>query len=120
MHGSLHNAYTLGPNPLPGANGKLLQIDVRTDDGSVFTSLESGEQLESMTVDITSKSRYTHGARLFLPVHRLCLHLADHFVGSADTPSSSSEGMDKLRITSIMQLWEVLYRRRDSTPLVAT
>lgn len=57
-----------------------------------------------------------HGAPLYLPVHRLCLELADRFIESLTTSLHSSQVMKSAGITSPMHLWEVLHRRLRATP----
>ena len=52
-----------------------------------------------------------HGAPLFLPVHPLCLQLADRFIDSMETSLLMAQVIPPDGITSVKNLWEVRHRR---------
>lgn len=55
----------------------------------------------------------TQGGPIYLPIHGHCVHIADCFVHSVDRGLQIVPQEDHGNITSICQLWEVLYRRLD-------
>lgn len=107
---SLYTFY-LGPNP--PKKTRVLQLDACARGGDRFDIVGSGERVSAMIVDIEPKpGGIDHGKPLYLPVHGICLQLAECFIDSmkrtSHTPSDD-------RITSIKKLWEVLYRRLNGT-----
>jgi hypothetical protein len=110
--------YNLGPDPPDEARRRVLRLDAVYDDNSnynyiqYFKLAESGQKLRPMTVDLDSISvPETDGSPLYLPSHLRCVHIADCFVHSIDTGVLAAPEEDHGKITSIRQLWEVLYRR---------
>ncbi|KAK6003999.1 hypothetical protein QM012_008849 [Aureobasidium pullulans] len=58
-------------------------------------------------------SSHHRGGSLYLPVHNVCLQLADRFINTASTVERDFRNTTSGRITSELQLWEVLYPRVD-------
>lgn len=105
-------AFHLGPNPPKEAQRSVLRLDAHAHGTSQFDILGSGERVNAMCVKIERKTpAIDHGGPLYLPVHKLCLQLADCFIDSMGTSMHMSQVLLNDRITSIKQLWEVLYRR---------
>ncbi|MCJ1329976.1 hypothetical protein MMC10_006657 [Thelotrema lepadinum] len=104
--------FDLGPNPPEESQRSVLRLDAVSSDGSTsFVTTESGKQVEAMRVDLSPLSPILdHGGLLYLPVHRSCLQLADQFIASTKS-SPFMTGTPQDGITSIMNLWETLYRR---------
>lgn len=66
-----------------------------------------------MSVDLDNpiSDPETEGGPISLPSHLGCVHIADCFVHSIDTDVHAAPEEDHGKITSIRQLWEVLYMR---------
>ncbi|KAG9521685.1 hypothetical protein KCV07_g3496, partial [Aureobasidium melanogenum] len=56
---------------------------------------------------------HLRGGSLYVAVHNVCLQLADHFMDTASTMERAVTSTASGRITSELQLWEVLCRRVD-------
>jgi hypothetical protein len=105
-------AFHLGRNPPEEAQRSVLRLNAHAHGTSQFDLLGSGERVNAMCVEIERKTpTIDHGGPLYLPVHSLCLQLADRFIDSMGTSVNTSQVLPGGRITSIKQLWEVLYRR---------
>ena len=102
-------AYYLGRNPPADTDRNVLRLDAHADDGTVFEIRATGDRVIPMEVDLQPNSRGS--GPLYMPMHRSCLTVADHFIGSMALTTQSSQSQDGIRITSIKQLWEVIYRR---------
>jgi len=90
----------------------VLRLDAHAHGTSQFDILGSSKRVNAMCVEIEQKTpAIDRGGPLYLPVHRLCLQLADCFINSIGTSMQMSQVLLDDRITSIKQLWEVLYRR---------
>ena len=75
--------FSLGPHPPEEDQRSVLRLEARSDETSSFNILKSGEHVKVMCVAIQlRKPSPDHGAPLFLPVHPLCLQLADRFIDS--------------------------------------
>ena len=102
--------FDLGPNPPDESQRCVLRLDAVSSEGSTsFIISESVERVKVMLVDLPQRSR-DHGGPLYLPVHRSCLGLADRFFISTKT-SLSMTGIPPNGVTSVLNLWEILYRR---------
>jgi len=105
-------AFHLGPNPPEEPQRSVLRLDAHAYDTYQFDLLGSGKRVDVMCVEIDQKTpAITHGGALYLPVHSLCVQLADRFIDSMGTSIHTSQVLPSDRIHSIKQLWEVLYRR---------
>ncbi|KAF3770049.1 hypothetical protein M406DRAFT_325523 [Cryphonectria parasitica EP155] len=120
LHSTYH--FVLGPKPSPDEQRTVLQLEAEADDTGRFLILDtttapsvSGKLLAAMCVEIDKPKPPPgppeHGAPLYLPVHRACLELANRFISSTETSLLSGQTVAPDGITSIRQLWEVLYRR---------
>jgi hypothetical protein len=109
-------SYHLGLDPPDEAQRRVLRLDadVEEDDYSkfYFKLAGSGKEVSAMTVEANRQPlQRGQGGPIYLPVHRPCLHIADYFVQSIDTSMHTFPEEYYGKITSIRQLWEVLYRR---------
>lgn len=103
------NGFRLGEHVPEQAARVLLRLDSQYDaDKRTFGLLERDEEVRPNVLN-WSASR-PGGDSLYLPVHKACLQLADHFIYTASVPMADTTSS---RITSELQLWEVLCRRLD-------
>lgn len=94
----------------------MLRLDARSHGTASFVLLASGERVDAMRVALQlKKPTPDHGAPLYLPVHPLCLQLADRFVDSVETSLLMAQIIPPDGITSVKNLWEVLHRRLRGT-----
>lgn len=105
-------SFSLGHHPPEEDQRSVLRLKASSDETSSFTILKSGERVEVMCVAIQRRTpSRDHGAPLFLPVHPLCLQLADRFIDSMETSLLMAQVIPPDGITSVKNLWEVLHRR---------
>lgn len=110
-----HYSALLKPRPNPAQEPqepqrRVLQLDSMYSEHNRFQLLDSGE-----TVAAFSIGSYDSGEPLYLAVHRLCTQLAERFIDSrADSHDTFQIGPHD-EISSLKQLWEVLYRRMPGT-----
>jgi hypothetical protein len=97
----------------------VLRVNAWTRGTSRFIIDETGKEIYVFRVDVRrgktpSESR---GGDLYLPVHEVCLEIADRFIEfrAEDSRKNATSQLDG--ISSIKQLWEVLYRRLDGSPV---
>ncbi|KAH0351019.1 hypothetical protein KCU81_g2389, partial [Aureobasidium melanogenum] len=108
----LEAGFWLGEHLLGQANRVLLRFNSKYDpDTRNFYLLERKETV-SPNVLIESASR-PRGGSLYLPVHKACLELAEKFIHAASTLERAATDTTSGKITSELQLWEVLCRRLD-------
>lgn len=104
--------FHLGPDPPEEGQRSVLRLDARSRGTASFALLESGERVDVMRVAILPrKPAPDHGAPLYLPVHCLCLQLADRLIDSVETSLLMTQVIPLDGITSDKNLWEVLHRR---------
>jgi hypothetical protein len=90
----------------------VLRLDTHALGAAQFGLLGSGERVNAMCVEIGRETpAIDRGGPLYLLVHSLCLQLADCFIDSIGTSTHPPQALPSDRITSIKQLWQVLYRR---------
>ena len=106
--------FDLGHDP-PDSQRNLLRLSARSEDGSnIFFLSESGEKVFALRLQFDQHpGGPRHGAPLYVPVHRLCLQLADNFISSTKT-SLILAGIPDDGLTSAINLWEILHRRLPS------
>ena len=104
--------FDLGPTPPEESQRFVLRQDAVSSEGSTsFVVSGTGECVNVMVVDLSPLlPSPDHGGSLHLPVHRSCLQLADRFVVSTKT-SLAMAIVPPNGVTSILNLWEILYRR---------
>lgn len=108
--------FHLGPDPPKEVQRSVLRIDPRSHGTASFVLLASGEHVDTIRVAIQQKKpKPHHGAPLCLPVHPLCLQLADRFVDIVETSLLKAQIIPLDGITSIKNLWEVLHCRLRGT-----
>lgn len=106
------NGFWLGEHPPEQADRVLLRLDSSYDpDSRTFCPLEWNEEVRPNVLDY-SAGRFGGGS-LYLPVHKVCLQLADHSIYTASVLERATAATTSSRITSELQLWEVLCRRLD-------
>lgn len=94
----------------------MLRLDSRSHETAPFVLLASGEHVDAMRVALQQKKpKPDHGAPLYLPVHPLCLQLADRFVDSVETSMLKAQIIPLDGITSVKNMWEVLHCRLRGT-----
>lgn len=109
-------SFNLGPHPPEEDQRSVLRLEARSDDTTSFYILKSGEHVKVMCGAIQLRNPSPdHGAPLFLPVHPLCLQLADRFIDSMETSLLMAQVIPPDGITSVKNLWEVLHRRLPGT-----
>lgn len=109
-------SFHLGPDPPEEGQRSVLRLEARSHGTRSFALLESDEHVDVMCVAIQlRKPTPNHGAPLYLPVHRLCLQLADRFIDSIESSSLMAQVIPLDGITSVKNLWEVLHRRLRGT-----
>jgi hypothetical protein len=106
-------SYHLGLNPPEEAQRRVLRLDAYAQEHSYYKLVGSSEVVSGMSVKLERPKPPpgTQGGPIYLPVHRHCLHIADCFVDSIETSIHTLPKEYSGKITSIRQLWEVLYRR---------
>ncbi|KIN00562.1 hypothetical protein OIDMADRAFT_145999 [Oidiodendron maius Zn] len=111
-------SYHLGPHPPDEAQRRVLRLDTDVDNDicekPYFKLAGSGKKVRALSVHLACHPLPpggTQGGPIYLPVHRHCLHIADCFIQSVDASMHTSSEEYHGKITSIRQLWEVLYRR---------
>ncbi|KAI1393090.1 uncharacterized protein F4822DRAFT_393052 [Hypoxylon trugodes] len=112
-------ALDLGPNPPTELKRRVLRLDSEYSEHNQFKILESGATVSAFTVGAGSPtSTVTSGGTFYLAVHGVCNQLAEHFIDSRAEARDTFQIGPQDKISSIKQLWEVLYRRMPgSTPL---
>ncbi|KAI1771558.1 hypothetical protein F4818DRAFT_429386 [Hypoxylon cercidicola] len=111
----------LGPNPAVESQRHVLQLDAQYYEHNQFKILESGATVRAFTVgaDLPTPA-VTSGGSFYLAVHRLCNQLAERFIGSRAEAHNTFQISPRDEISSVKQLWEVLYRRMPgSMPLTS-
>jgi hypothetical protein len=107
-------AYTLDPNHPSRTERIILRLKATTssDGTNPFTLLETGEKVNALIVDMYPFGPgINDGGPLYIPAHRLCLEVADHFVNSQDPTAQKSRLRAGDKVTSTIEMWELLYRR---------
>ena len=109
--------FNLGHNPPDISQRSFLRLSAHSKDGTrVFDLLDSGEQVFALWLRfVPHPGGPRHGAPIYIPVHRLCLQIADKFIESTKT-SLILAGTPDNGLISTMNLWEILHRRLPSTP----
>ena len=106
------NGYHLSEHESEEADRVLLRFDSVYDcDKGTFCLSEWNETVKPSVPD--TLSGHFRSSTLFVPVHKACLQLADHFILTASISASAATGTTRDRITSELQLCEVLCRRLD-------
>lgn len=93
----------------------MLRLDARaTDVYGNFSLVPSGQKVYAFHVDFveTGPGPVTRGGPLYIPMHKLCLQMAEHFIDAVkrrtemlgEVPPSDS-------VASRKKLWEVLSHR---------
>ncbi|KAI9708921.1 MAG: hypothetical protein M1820_003615 [Bogoriella megaspora] len=95
-----------------GAARVVVRLNARSRGTEFFDLVDSGKQVNALRVEPWPRLPGKElPAPLYLPIHQLCLELADHYVDSVTRSLHTEQNMTSGSIDSIMQLWEVLYRR---------
>lgn len=98
----------------------VLQLPARSlsDESNHFQLLQTNKQVAAFDLSFdTSRRGISQGSPLYLPVHQSCLDLVMIFIScSTDTSARNSAGVPNGSLTSLKQLWEILYRRLASDP----
>lgn len=106
------NGYHLGGHESEEADRVLLRFNSVYDcDNGTFQLLEWNESVKPSIPDHLSS--HPRGGSLYVAVHNVCLQLADRFMDTASTMERAVTSTASGRITSELQLWEVLCRRVD-------
>lgn len=106
------NGYNVSQHASEEAGRLLLRFDSVYDcDQGTFLFLKWDEEVKPSIPDYLSS--HPRGGSLYLPVHNVCLQLADRFIDTVSTMESAVMDTTSRRITSKLQLWEVLCRRVD-------
>lgn len=109
-------SFSLGYHPPEEDQRSVLRFKACSDETSSFNILKSGEHVKVMYVDVELRTPSPdHGAPLFLPIHPLCLQLADRFIDSMETSLLMAQVIPPDGITSVKNLWEALHRRLPGT-----
>lgn len=119
-HNSLDHpwSYDLMRDPPNEDQRSVLRLDAYAEEDSYFILAESDRVVSALSVEVEYEPPpplRTQSGPIYLPVHRHCLHTADYFVQSIDTSMHTFPREYDGKITSIRQLWEVLYRRLDGS-----
>lgn len=101
-----HYSAKLGPNPAQESQRRVLQLDATYSEHNYFKIVDSGT-----TVGAFSIGPHDSGETLYLAVHRLCTQLAERFIDSRAESHDTFQIGPHDKISSLKQLWEVLYRR---------
>lgn len=105
-------SFHLGPKPAEEGERSVLRLEVRSDGTPSFVLLESGEHVDALCAAIQPrKPTPDHGTPLYLPVHCLCIQLADRFIDSMEKSLLMAQVIPLDGITSVKNFWEVLHRR---------
>lgn len=106
------NGYHLGEHESEEADRVLLRFDSTYDcDKGTFCLAKWNEEIKPSIPDALFS--HPRGGSLYLPVHNVCLQLADRFVDTISTMESAEMDTVSGKITSELQLWKVLCRRLD-------
>lgn len=88
----------------------ILRLDANTPDSTAqFLLTETGEEVKAYHYDdygMDNPSKTAH--RLFIPIHRGCLEIADRFMARASNHISQSSTSS---ITTVNEFWKTLYLR---------
>ena len=104
--------YNLGPTPPEEGLRSVLRFDASTKEGTnSFVLSDSGECVDVMCVKGHPRPGPDHGASLYLPLHRLCMQVADNFIDSVPVSLIMTHVVTSDGITSTKNLWEVLSHR---------
>ena len=105
-------AFHLKSSPAEEAARTVLRIDARPLGGADFNPLEFRGIVKAMCVQVHPSPFNRHGGHLYMPVHKLCLHIAERFIESRTAiERTTPESLHCKSITSLRTLWEVLHRR---------
>ncbi|KAI0965056.1 hypothetical protein F4678DRAFT_454043 [Xylaria arbuscula] len=97
-------ACALGSESADGIQSHVLQLEASYDDCNRFPVPGLGTAVEAFSVP-------PEGGPLYLPLHKLCYQLAERFIDSRAEFQDITGVNPGDEISSIKQLWEVLYRR---------
>ncbi|KAG9527364.1 hypothetical protein KCU93_g5258, partial [Aureobasidium melanogenum] len=106
------NGYHVNQQASGEADRVLLRFNSVYDcDNGTFQLLEWNESVKPSIPDHLSS--HPRGGSLYVAIHNVCLQLADRFIDTASTMERAVTSTTSGRITSELQLWEVLCRRVD-------
>ncbi|KAI0017071.1 hypothetical protein F4780DRAFT_796877 [Xylariomycetidae sp. FL0641] len=111
-------ALDLGPNSPPKSQRRVLQLKAQYEEHNRFKILEPGKFLPPGAVvaalTLGGDLPFPHsqaGGSFYLAVHNMCMSLVERFTDHRSMASAASQMAPQDGISSISQLWEVLYHR---------
>ncbi|KAG9949048.1 hypothetical protein KCU85_g4492, partial [Aureobasidium melanogenum] len=107
------NGFCLAEHSSEQANRVLLRLDAEYDNDHRTFVLSKWDETVRTSFPFGPSGGHFMGGSLLIPVHKACLQLADHFISIASISTSDATETTSDRITSELQLWEVLCRRLD-------
>lgn len=101
--------YSLSSDTPDNSYREVLRLDAYTEEGNNRLVLQaSGAQVNAFSpIYERPKPGQLPAKPLHIPIHRVCLQIADRYIESTDAVRNLPAGS----ITSTRNLWEVLYRR---------
>ncbi|KAH8598387.1 hypothetical protein B0O99DRAFT_591687 [Bisporella sp. PMI_857] len=114
------SAVDLGPKPAENSKRRVLELNADYDELHGFTILQSSKKVDAFSMNADFFDRSVNGGKpLSFAVHSLWIKLAKLFIAFRVETSDTFRMNEQDEISSIKQLWGVLYRRMPGTHLFA-